>query len=83
MSTFDTQYRDKRLGPEVRFAAGGCRPGAALAKRRPSGLPVVRRQLSERDEQLLKRVMQRTLPAAAVDREVSVVVVPDGVSEMA
>ena len=75
LSTLDAQHRDKRLGAEV----GSGRGCASLANRRPSGLPVVRRQLTERDEQLLRRVMQRSLPAK--DREVTVIV-SEGVSEI-
>ncbi|XP_076459450.1 neuropeptide S receptor-like isoform X1 [Babylonia areolata] len=96
----DTQHRDKRLGSEVsaaapsgqhggkvaqRGGAGGC-GATSLAHRRPSGLPVVRRQLSERDEQLLKRVMMQRPPAAGRDMttaERSTTIACDGVSEMA
>lgn len=49
LSTLDPHH--KRIHSEALAASPG-----SLATRRPSGLPVVRRQLTEKEQQLLKRV---------------------------
>ena len=79
LSTFDAQHRDKRFGAEV-GSSSGRGGGTSLANRRPSGLPVVRRQLSEKDQQLLRRVMQKSLPAKG--KGAVTVIASEGVSEI-